>query len=161
LGQGQLAESCCASDASESGVQQLEDLQEKIKSAILSALQDAEESAGSVDLREVIKGAVEDALKEAGIDPEQLRQQMPPPPAGMRPPGMGGMMPPQTETSSGTTTESTDSTRESESTSSQTATQLARSIQELLARLWGSEGQDTATQGQDDTILGFLLELAG
>jgi hypothetical protein len=134
----------------------LKSLQEDIKSAITAALEEAQKSGDSDDLRKVIEEAIDEALKENGIDPEQVKMQppkdgmggpMPPPPMG----GMGGMMPPGADASSEATDDSSESTN-SESTNSSTATQLAQSLQELIAQLWGN-------QGENGTIVGFLFDV--
>ncbi len=55
------------SDAQSSNI-----LQDKLKSAILSAIQDAEKSGNTSDLLTVIMSAVDKTLKGAGIDPTSL-----------------------------------------------------------------------------------------
>ena len=54
------------------GVSRLEDA---IRSVVLNAIQEAEKSGNTSDLKTVIQKAVEQALKDAGIDPQTLQQQ--------------------------------------------------------------------------------------
>jgi len=66
-----------ASNAETTGtdVGSLTALQEAIRSAVLSALQDAEKSGDTTDLMKVIHQAVEQALKDNGIAPDTLKGQ--------------------------------------------------------------------------------------
>jgi hypothetical protein len=50
-------------------------LEEAIRKAVLAAIQEAEKSGNTSDLMTVIQKAVEQALKDAGIDPNTLQQQ--------------------------------------------------------------------------------------
>jgi hypothetical protein len=50
-------------------------LEDAIRTAVLNAIQEAEKSGNTSDLKTVIQNAVEQALKAAGIDPQTLQQQ--------------------------------------------------------------------------------------
>ena len=50
-------------------------LEDAIRTAVLNAIQEAEKSGNTSDLKTVIQNAVEQALKNAGIDPQTLQQQ--------------------------------------------------------------------------------------
>ena len=51
-------------------------LKNQIESAIISALENAEQSGDSTNFQTVVKNAVESTLKANGIDPDQLQQSM-------------------------------------------------------------------------------------
>jgi hypothetical protein len=153
---------------------QLNSLEEQIKKAIEEALQnylntngsntsDTSDSSGtssadsggsstisSMDLMEVIKSAVDNVMKENGIDPEKLMGPMngmqgmpppPPPPPGMMPPGLDS-----------TSTDGTSSTSDSESTidsqsSSDQIDQLIKLMQELLKNLENNQDGNNSLSG--------------
>lgn len=50
-------------------------LEDAIRTAVLNAIQEAEKSGNTSDLKTVIQNAVEQALENAGIDPQTLQQQ--------------------------------------------------------------------------------------
>lgn len=72
-------------EASGVDVQKLDSLQDKIKSAVTSAIQNSQNSGGTTDMQQVIQDAVDKTLKDNGIDPNQLKQEMQS--------AMGGVMP--------------------------------------------------------------------
>ncbi len=155
-------------EASGVDVQKLDSLQDKIKSAVTSAIQNAQNSGGTTDMQQVIQGAVDKTLKDNGIDPNQLKQEMQSAMGGAMPTGsMGGT----TTSGNGSMTSSeldalfgdnssTSSTSASNSKSSnksdQTDTQISQSLQDWLKKLLGNQG-GTTTNSQ----LGLLLDGQG
>ena len=155
-------------EASGVDVQKLDSLQDKIKSAVTTAIQNSQNSGGTTDMQQVIQGAVDKTLEDNGIDPNQLKQEMQSAMGGTMPSdGMGGT------TTSGvgsmTSTEpdalfgdnsSTSNTSASNSksgnTSGQTNTQLNQALQSWLKQLIGNQ-DGTTTNSQ----LGLLLDGQG
>lgn len=133
-----------------------DELQEQLKSAISSAIAEAEESGGTTDLRDVIRNAIDETLKANGIDPEAVEEQMQPPMGG--PGGMPPPPPPEDSTSSDSNTllsilnSVTDDTSSSGSTITSSLEELMQSLQSLLSQL-GCE------QGTSGTTVGFLLDV--
>jgi hypothetical protein len=158
---------------------QLNDLEKQIKKAIEEALyafltsnstatsdssatsdtSDTTDSAGSSssttnskDLMTVIKNAVDEALKDNGIDPQQLAPPPPPPP----PPSDAISGAGASSTDASTSTDTSSSTSSSDSTNASSATndqnnQIIKLLQELLAALQSG-------QNGSDSVSGYLFD---
>ena len=114
----------------------LSDLQDAIRTAVSSALQDAEKSGNTSDLKQVIHDAVEEALKSSGIDPAKLQGHH-----------RGHHLQPD-QTAEGDDKSSTDSSQ------SQTGNGVDSQTGDLLAQL-------LASPNGTPNLLGFLVDTGG
>lgn len=148
--------------------EKLKGLQDEIAAAVSTALQQAEESGDTSDLKQVVQDAVNQALEDNGFDATELTQQMQTaldavqanggsmPPEGPGARGIGPPPPPppsdSSETDSSTSSDSTDSlwdalsTSETEDSSSSDGW-LLQLMRELTAFTSNSNGT-TDTSGQ-------------
>jgi len=127
----------------------LDNLMEQIDTAVTAAVEEAQSSGDTTDMRSVVENAIDETLEANGIDPEDVKPEMPA--EGMQ----GGMMPPPppppADASSNADSSSSDST---ESTTDDSNSQLLATLEELLSEL-GYSSEDT------DALLGFLWDVEG
>ena len=155
-------------EASGVDVQKLDSLQDKIKSAVTSAIQNSQNSGGTTDMQQVIQDAVDKTLKDNGIDPNQLKQEMQSAMGGVMPSGgmgdtttssIGSMKSSELDALFGDNSSNSNtsaSTSKSNNTSGQTNTQLNQTLQDWLKKLLGN--QDGTTMNSQ---LGLLLDGQG
>jgi hypothetical protein len=167
LGQTTEAESDGdADDSASSGISGLtgaastgqNDLIQQIQTAIQQALQSSHSSGESSDLLTAISDAIEKTLKDNGIDPEQLTQQMQSSEAEDRglpgAPGRLGMgpppPPPNDAASAGNSSSTSSDSNSSDDSSSTTLDQLIKLLKQLFTN-------DAASSGSNDPLVGLVF----
>jgi hypothetical protein len=130
---------------SESGLdsEELESLNEEIKSSISSALQEAEDSGDTTDFRQIIKDAIDKALEDNGIDMDELTGS-----TDGSTSGIGGMPPPPPP--------STDSSSSTDSSYTNGTDPLSQALESM-----GITGDDlTSLLDQINTAVGTAVQSA-
>ena len=116
----------------ESDGQQTEPLADQLKTAITTAVQKAQDSGNTSDLKQVIEDAVDQTLKDNGYDPEKLKEELQS--------TMGSMpdMPPPPPPPDGSNNTNSSNSDGSDSSSTNNS-QIDPWTRKLLSEIWNSD----------------------
>jgi hypothetical protein len=128
-------------------------LEEELTDAITTAVAKAQESGDTTDMRKVIEQAIDDTLKENGLDPEAIKEQLRPAGGPGGPQGGGGMPPGPPPDGMGGVGDSSSSSSSDEDDDDTSTSQLDLLTSELLSQLWNTDSESSVT------LSGLLLDM--
>jgi hypothetical protein len=150
----QLSSQSASTAVPSTGSQSLNSLENTIQQDVLKAIQDAEQSGNTSDLKTVIHDAVDKALKDAGVNPNS-QSTAANETEGHK--GHHGHHHAQSTDSTDTSTDPTNSSSQATSGTNSTADDLLT----LLQNLDNNSQQNTGNQntGSQQSMVGFLIDI--